>query len=168
MNVVCFYNKLYPQAAEALNKFAPECVYEDTSATPSSYWQALRKYLTGDEDVIVIEQDIEITEEVIPSFSACKEIWCAYGYKRMRLPFTPVEDVVILTESLGCTKFSVEAQRLLPADFLKSDIGWAFIDIQIAANLKREMFNRCGISFTRRDHSGLMTSHVHGEVKHHH
>jgi hypothetical protein len=162
LKVVCFYSKLAPECKKALGKFAPDCKYEDTSADDYAYWRLLKAHWTGVDDLLVIEQDIEITAEVLPSFDDCEEPWCVYEYKQ-----TYKSSVSMLKEALGCTRFSAELQRTVP---FPRAAQWKFLDLAISGEIKMVTFQKTGMVFYpgMKGASGLMASHVHGEVKHHH
>src|SRR5271166_392986 len=80
MRVVCCYCNIKPQTAKALKLYAPECEYVDTSATIWDYGKAIASRWTGEDDLVIIEDDKEITAEVLPSFQSCGCLWCSYRY----------------------------------------------------------------------------------------
>lgn len=160
MNIIfCHAGKAHPKAEAAVRVYAPEAQFIDTSATEFRYWEVLREFWRGKEDLITLEQDIEITAEVIPSFKVCDEPWCSYQYLAMR--------GWVLDSSLGCTKFSAEIQRAVPFDEMadytltqmagykipsSSRLTWKYCDYRIFSHLKYRGYR----------------PHVHGSVKHYH
>jgi hypothetical protein len=162
LNVTCFYVKLAPECKKSLTKFAPDCKFADTSADDYAYWRLLRQEWNGEQDFVVIEHDIEITAEVLPSFSACDQPWCAYEYEQRYK-----SSVAVLKENLGCTRFSAELQRTVP---FPRAAQWKFLDLAISSEIKMQYFSKTGMVFHKemKGASGFMTSHVHGKLKHHH
>ena len=106
MRVCCFYNDLEPRTAAALERFAPGCEYVDTSASQQEYALQLEKRWTGQDALVLVEQDKEIHGEVLPSFEACGEPWCAYTYW-----ISPEPHTALVIGGFGVTKFSAGIQR---------------------------------------------------------
>lgn len=156
MRVLCCYTKLHPAAAEALAEYAPDAELVDVSASTFAYWHAIRERWTGEDDLVIVEQDNEIHAGVLPSFAGCAEPWCTFSYPIFRTQ-------VALTIGLGCTKISAAAQRMVSAqeiaegfalcDACKGQGCWWHLDARIAETLKY----RCGLK-----------QHIHGQVAHHH
>lgn len=162
MNILfCHAGKPHPKALAAAKKYAPGVKIMDTSGSDFAYWEAIAEHWKGEEDLVLIEQDIEINPYVIASFDTCEHDWCSYRYS------APGVFNWSLAESLGCTKFSANAQRLVPADDIAGStltiwaghkipshgrIVWDRIDWRISTHLKASQF----------------AVHVHGNVKHYH
>jgi hypothetical protein len=154
--ILCCYTDLHPATRRALERHAPDAELVDVSGDDTAYWAAIAERWTGERDLVIVEQDNEITADVIPSFMACGEPWCTYSYPIYRTKVT-------LRQGLGCTKISAEAQRLAPAaeiaewftqcDYCHGGGCWWHLDGRIA-----EVF--------RKGHH--LDPHVHGEVTHHH
>lgn len=137
----------HPKAVEAIDLYAPDAERVDTSGDQTNYWREIIKRWDGADDLVIIEQDNEITAEVLPSFTACDKDWCVYSYQGL------FPDAVF-TRSLGCVKFSAALQRRFPHEMIGSrNIVWHLIDFRIGMLL--------------HDLHGL-DSHVHGSVKHFH
>ena len=162
MRVVCFYVKLAPETKAAIAAHAPQTEFVDTSADDYAYWRLLRQHWGGEDDLVVIEQDIEITAEVLPSFAACSENWCTYQYKQIYK-----SSVGMLSENLGCTRFSAQLMHDVP--FPRAS-QWQFLDLAISSDIKMVTFSKTGMVFYpgMKGASGFMAAHVHGEVKHFH
>jgi hypothetical protein len=152
MVILCGYNgngNLRPETVQALDSFSAghRVDYVDTSFSPTAYWHAIRDRWTGECDLVTVEQDMLITAENIPSFADCASDWCCYEYPGPdHLPF-------MLRWSLGCTKFSKELQRKIPAEQIAGDyMVWFLIDERI-----HKLFSMHGY-----------TPHCHGPVEHLH
>jgi hypothetical protein len=147
MRVICCYaNNFRPETQEALDLYSPDAIRIDTSGAQENYWHAICRYWTGEEDLVIIEQDNVITASVIPSFEACSQDWCTFQYKGL-FPGS------MLTQSLGCTKFSAALQRRFPHEVIGINMVWHLIDFRIG-----KLFH---------DLHGL-ECHVHGEIEHLH
>jgi len=147
VRVVYFYAyHPHPKALEALDRFAPDTERVDTSGPQNTYWLEICKRWNGTEDLVFIEQDNEITAEVLPSFAECDQDWCTFSYQGLFKDMT-------LSQSLGCTKFSAELQRRIPhEDIAGPGMVWHLIDFRIG-----KLFGM-----------HRLTCHVHGSVKHYH
>lgn len=156
MRVLCAFTGLHPATAAALALYAPDAGLVDVSGSKFDYWHAIRDRWDGTQDLVIIEQDIEIHAEVLPSFAACPEPWCTFSYPIFR---TSVD----LTIGLGCVRFSAGVQRMVSAEKIaegfvlcatcKGGGCWWHLDSRIAELLKYK--------------AGLR-QHVHGTVTHHH
>lgn len=160
MKVVVFYAKLHPATLASVNAYAPQAIFEDTSADDYAYWRAMRRHWTGEEDLVVIEQDLEIHEDVIPSFIRCYEQWCVYEYE-MAVPLG------WLRESFGCTKFSAALQRAVTADMIcAGEHRWDGLDITMGTAFRK--YGGPAINPYAVRQGGQVSSHVHGRIRHHH
>src|ERR1700740_1292898 len=104
--VLCCYVKLSEETAECLNGTDAELVpldYEDSWG----YLREITNRWNGDEDLIIIEQDMTFTHDQLDELRNCPEPWCAFGYKigDWRTTF-----------SLGFTKLSAELRHNWTAD----------------------------------------------------
>jgi len=144
----CYANGgIHPAAQRALDLYAPDAIKRDTSGAQHTYWRTICEYWDGTEDLVLIEQDNEITAEVLPTFAGCEHDWCTFQYKGL-FPGA------MLQQSLGCTKFSKEFQLRFPHEMIAGpDMVWHLIDL------------RFGVLF--HDLHGL-DCHVHGTINHHH
>lgn len=143
MRVLACYVNRHPIAAEALDKFAPQA---ERVYTPGEYgyWQAIADRWTGEDDLVIIEQDNEITADVLPSFAACPEPWCTYAY--------PI-GLYDYNTALGCAKFSADCQRIFPVNWISQvPVFWGVVDAAIALCLMH----------------GRLRPHVHGRLNHYH
>jgi hypothetical protein len=155
MRVLACYTDMHPAAAEALAAFAPQAELVDVTGDEHAYWREIRSRWTGEQDLIIIEQDIEIAEGVIESMAACDRDWCCYAYRIFRTK-------VRLRDGLGCTKFSAAIQRKVNARHIAEGFAlcknckgqgcWYHLDCRISGLLRQEGCK----------------PHVHGDVTHHH
>ncbi len=145
--VLCCYADLHPKTKRSVESYAPTARFVNTSRSPYAYRDALQNWWIGEQDLIVIEQDIEITPDVIKSFTGCRKKWCVYSYQG-----PPHKGY--LYRSLGCTRFSARLQRQIPFEnFIPYSMMYKTVDVNIA----RVLWTLNGIH-----------PHVHGHVQHHH
>jgi hypothetical protein len=145
----------HPAAVTALEKYAPQAEIADVSGDNYAYWREIRERWTGERDLIIVEQDIEVGPDTIASLEGCAQDWCCYAYPIFRTK-------VRLRVGLGCTKISAAAQRKIPAATVEEGFTscaacrgkgcWWHLDGRISHLLKRAGY----------------FPHVHGDVTHHH
>jgi hypothetical protein len=145
----------HPDAVAAISRYAPQADTVDVSEDNYAYWRAIRDRWTGERDLIIIEQDIEIGPDTVATMQGCSQDWCCYAYPIFRTK-------VRLRVGLGCIKISAAAQRRIPAGEITEGFGscaacrgkgcWWHLDGRISHMLKRAGF----------------FPHVHGDVTHHH
>lgn len=147
-------------ALKALLLYAPDVEFIETKGL-YGYNEAIASRWDGSDGLAVIEQDKEITAEVLPSFEQCDRPWCVYHYDIFPMPYT--KQTVL---GLGCTRYSAEAQKIIAVDdFIRPDYDfwpkcrrcdgkgcWAYLDARIGMALMGK-----GIE-----------PHIHGKVVHHH
>jgi hypothetical protein len=135
-----------PRARAWLWVCAPQAEYIDVSGGDFAYWHEIRARWDGTDDLVIVEQDNQISQNVIPGFEACDQPWCLYAYQGWSAS-------VMLDQSLGCTRFSAQLQRDVPfRDFSQASVKWDVIDRVISGCLKSREYE----------------PHVHGVIKHHH
>lgn len=138
MTVLLPHTKLHPATARLANEHAPgHLKVRIAPGDDAAYWRLLTRWwnATGG-DLVVIEQDIGITADVLPGFAACREPWCGHPYH--------VAGRVLVC--LGCTRFTAELQAAEP-DLLQAvgEIGgdglpardWRRLDVRLADELHR-------------------------------
>jgi hypothetical protein len=163
MKVVCCYARLYPETARALRLHVPPrwLTLIDTSGSDYAYWDALKTQWTGEDDLVIIEQDIEIHGDVLASFATCREHWCSFCY------FLRVgETTCPLGESLGCTRFSAELQKAVPPELIADKHHWQGLDITMGVAIRKHTRALLGPYIARL--GGEMHAHVHGRINHYH
>ena len=153
--VLCCTVSPHEKAMQALAEYAPQAEIVDVTGDNYRYWNEIRERWTGKTDLIIIEQDVEISEDVISSMESCDQDWCCYAYPIFRTK-------VRLRVGLGCIKISARAQRKVTPEKIAEAFStcaacrgkgcWWHLDGNIAAQLKR----------------GGFFPHVHGDVIHHH
>lgn len=156
--LLCMYGATYPAPATldlrvrvSLEKYAPQAGLEiewiNTQPDLQIYADELEKRWTGDEDIIIVEQDKEVHASCFPSMLACDQLWCGYTFWQNPDPHT-----VLVLGGFGVTKFSKEVQRLIPVAAFRGEtqvgIDRRFYDILL------------------REHGAVC--HLHGHVVHHH
>lgn len=147
MRVLCCCTSPHAATVSALRAFAPAAEFADVTGDESGYWREISCRWDGTTSLVIIEQDIEITADVLPSFAACPQPWCTYGYQIFRDP------PELLTWGLGCARFTGEAQRAADLSRIsESQRRWPYLDCAISVML----------------HDAGIVPHVHGEVTHHH
>lgn len=149
MKIICGYadDGLRPETRASILRYAPDTEFLDFTGDDFAYWKAIKERWTGKEGLVVIEQDMVITEEIISSFRSCDKDWCSFGY-------TAAPHHGRVTACLGCTKFSAALQRELDLSTVNNgvDISWPEIDVNLAVALELHKFR----------------PHDHGEVTHLH
>ena len=153
--VLCCTVSPHPDAIAALERYAPHAEIVDVTGDNYAYWNAIAARWTGDRDLIIIEQDIEVGPETIATMASCKQDWCCYAYTIFRTK-------VRLRVGLGCIKISAAAQRKITVASVAEGFEtcatcrgkgcWWHLDGRVAACLKKAGF----------------FPHVHGDVTHHH
>lgn len=114
------------------------------------YDDALRRVWAINDDLLIVEQDIVPTLELVRDVVACKEPWCTCKYK------VSYKDNVLqpyyLNYGFGFMKYSAKLRRELPVDtwFQVGEWDWFNLDSRINGELVAK---------------GL-EHHSHGEVKH--
>lgn len=162
ITLYCFVSP-HPKAKAAVEAYAPEAVFTDTSADRWEYWRILSSYWTGEHDLMTIEQDNEITAEVVPSFEACPEPWCSYQYRGAGVFQAPV-----MTESLGCTRFRKELQQAVPIEEIGGSTLTQWPGHKVASDPVRVPWDRIDMRIKEHLRANGFKVHVHGEVRHFH
>jgi hypothetical protein len=95
----CFPTRLWDATRDSISKHAPDA--EILPVAPNSLTGAWEAYKScwGQDDLMVIEQDIILHEDVIPQFEACPEPWCLF-------PFRYLPGMDFLAEGTGCNRYS--------------------------------------------------------------
>ncbi len=133
MRVMCGFagQGLRNETVESLSEFAPMAEIIDNSADDGAYWRSIEERWTGDEDLVIIEQDMVIDASTLPSFESCDQPWCSFGY-------TAVPHLGRITACLGCVRFTAKIQRIVPVEKIRLDyeeMQWVCLDVRIARAL---------------------------------
>jgi hypothetical protein len=137
-HLVCFYTKLDPRAEAALKLFAPDVGLEiewvETPDPGMSYANELEARWTGEDDLILIEQDKEIFSNTLPSLMTCSNLWCTATYWLFPEPHT-----TLCIGGFGATKFSAQIQRDVKVSEFAGDrqqgIDRRFIDLLLTKSI---------------------------------
>lgn len=150
MITVVPYVHLHPLAREGLEKYAPDAYRVDVSARDTTYWRLICSLWQRRETFLLIEQDIEIHDDVLPQMEACPEPWCIFPYPGPQPPrgwsqggldhlaygSLPWPHDHLLSRSLGCTKFSAELAAALPRlMWYLPETDWRTLDAEIHRTL---------------------------------
>jgi hypothetical protein len=161
MKIICCYSgEPHPKAVEAIEKFAPETEFIETKGL-YGYGEVITAHWTGEEDLVNIEGDKEITAEVIPSFRDCDEPWCTFGAKTLPPPYRK-----LVYHGLSCAKFSARLQQIVkPEEFICEDVPW-----QPCRHCRNKgCWNQLDVRMVRAfEAHGVDFPHTHGVLKHHH
>lgn len=116
--LACFYGKLDPRVQQALERYAPQAGLEvEWVETPGPdrgegatdvYARELEKRWTGEDDLILVEQDKEIFADTLPDLLGCAEPWCSCTYWIYPQPHT-----ALALGGFGVTRFSAQVQRMV-------------------------------------------------------
>jgi len=161
MRVICPHNnQVHPRTADAIARYAPETVYLENTGL-DGYDENISAYWDGSDDLVVIEQDKEITDEVLPAFRRCNQDWCSFAYRNFPEPYRKR-----VYTGLGCSFYSATIQRLVPpSEFTGPDPAWhPECKLCDGKGCWRTLDTRIAVSLVKR---GIVT-HVHGEIAHHH
>jgi hypothetical protein len=141
MKILCLFNEVHPLTRAAIEKYAPQTEYVDTSGSETAYWEAVRTNWNGTEDLMLIEHDVEIHAQVVPQFEACENLWCHFPY-----PYRGG----LTNMATGCTRYRAEMQRIVsPEDILaeKSYRGvpghWEYLDCTMANAFSKKGLGVC-------------------------
>ena len=161
MRIIAPYIKREPHSLWALNKHARKAIPIDTSGSIYAYNETIAEYWTGQEDLVVIEQDKVITHQVLPSFQKCKKPWCTYSAYIFPKPLSCEVDI-----GLSCARFTAELQRMInPSEFLcQDDPKWSKCELCAGKGCWRYLDAR--IARAIQNHG--INVHCHGHIKHYH
>ena len=134
--IIAPYARIHPATARLLNLYAPD--HRRVRIDPlddAAYWALLAYEWRQPGDLLIVEQDVGIHADVIPSLTLCREPWCGYPY--------PIGEQLLVC--LGCTRFTAELKAAEP-DLLeavgKDDSAgmparhWKYLDVKILDHLR--------------------------------
>jgi hypothetical protein len=75
MQVLACYTGMDVRTQLALAGHAPAADIVCTGDAGTEYWRQISSRRNGRDDLVIIEQDVQITADVLPSFAACPEPW---------------------------------------------------------------------------------------------
>ena len=72
----------HPRTAESLKlcESSADVYIKDATGDPLGYWQNIREYWNGEDDLVVVEHDNAFTAQQFQSFSTCSQPWCLFDY----------------------------------------------------------------------------------------
>lgn len=91
-----------------LARFAPHHELHDTSSSDTAYYDAFTSWWLTGETFLVVEHDMGLRADVLPSLEACSNLWCGFTYHIG--PPDGGDEVV----ALGCTRFRAELLQTYP------------------------------------------------------
>ena len=107
MITLCCPARFWPSCRDALAEHAPDAVVIPVAVEDNNgWWREISARWTGEEDLLLVEQDIAIHDQVIPQLKACVMPWCTFPFPR---PETPT----LQDRGIACTRFSAGFQRLV-------------------------------------------------------
>lgn len=126
-HLICMYGGTFPvksvldpRVKASLEKYAPQVGLEvewiDTTDSFQIYADEMEKRWTGEEDLIIVEQDKEIHASCLPVLMACGEPWCGYAFWQNPEPHT-----TLVIGGFGVTKFSAEVQRVISVSAFRGE-----------------------------------------------
>ena len=74
----------HPDAVKALDAYAPQAEVIDVTGDNYAYWNTIAERWTGQRDLIIIEQDIEVGPDTVTVMEQCEQDWCCYAYPIFR------------------------------------------------------------------------------------
>lgn len=150
--VVVPYVNLHPLVMGALYRLAPEADLISLGTGEKRYHELLAMLWREGRSFLLIEQDIEIHDSVLPEMETCPEPWCLFPFLGA-ISEGPIENF-LLKLSLGCTRFRSDLMRSHPSFFDDfSNRQWNLLDVQVYRRLE-------GLGYT---------PHLHWpHVSHHH
>lgn len=118
--LACFYTNLDSRTKAALEKYAPaaglDVEWAETPGPGMAYAGELEKRWTGEEDLILVEQDKEIFPSTLQEIASCAHPWCTCTCWVFPEPHTK-----LAIGAFGVTKFSAEIQRAVKVSEFAGD-----------------------------------------------
>jgi hypothetical protein len=166
MQILCAWIDPNPETLECFERYSPagtEITWIERDDS-QAYWKSVQEHWTGEEDLLIIEQDMKWEAGDIESVERCEYHWCSYEY-----PCFGSDDFTVkpISWALGFTRFSAALQQYYPVTAIQDNIdacdlpcngSWIHLDMHIAATIKH------GHCFCCR----RIAPHVHGTVEHLH
>lgn len=150
--LACFYTTLDPRTKASLLKYAPPGLAVDWVETPDlgmrRYEEELAKRWTGQDDLLLVEEDKEVFPGMLEHMINCPQLWCGYTYWLL-----PEPDTCLALAGFGVTRFSAELQKLVPIGAITGEQRTVNID--------------CELQAYALEHLGTKM-HIHGHTVHHH
>lgn len=108
MIIACFPTRIWDVTRDSLARYAPDAQIISVTGLTGA-WDAY-KSLWGQDDLMIVEQDIILHESTIPQFLECPEPWCLF-------PFRYMDSLTFLDTGTGCNRYRTEfMEEVSPAD----------------------------------------------------
>jgi hypothetical protein len=157
--VLCCYTYIQPRTVESLRLYAPKVDYVGVVGDDFGYWKAIEDRWAKD-DLVIVEHDIEIHEDVIAQFSACRSLWCSFPYY-----LVPPIHTELMAHGLGCIRLRREAMEQVTPDQVQSIEASC---VSCAPDNKRGCWRHCDAKITQSmQELGLDVCVHYPRVKHH-
>lgn len=116
--VLCCAVEFWPETHKALYRYAPhhEAVKVGRDDWRTYGQEIFRRW--GQDDLLLVEQDIILHEDVLPQLEACPQPWCVFPYRHPACPGNG-----FLTAGLGCTRFRLQFQEKVTAAEIAAEGG---------------------------------------------
>ncbi len=101
VNVIVPFTNLRMETYRAVVAEVPDAQFVWTGASPDDYWRVLKRWWSGEDDLVIVEHDVVPPAGWAMSFALCPQNWCAYEY---------VMEPIVAT-ALGATKFGMGLQQ---------------------------------------------------------
>jgi hypothetical protein len=112
--IACFPTAIWDVTRNSISEHAPQTrIIPVTGLTGA--WDAYKSFW-GEDDLMVIEQDIILHEDVIPQFEGCPEPWCLF-------PFRYMPGMDFLDTGTGCNRYRKEFMQEVPPDAVEAIFG---------------------------------------------
>lgn len=109
----------YPEAVKALVRTWPGASIVGVGDDPRSYWRLFVRLWNDRQPFVLVEHDVVVDRDTIPSLATCPRPWCAFPYHE--LPGDPVT-------GLGCTKITPDGSGIDVLDPKYGNPVWQNVD----------------------------------------
>jgi hypothetical protein len=104
MKVIVPYTKITPECDAALTKHAPKAERVYVGGGDREYWRLLLGLWNQQQSFVIVEHDVVLTADTLPSIARCPALWCACPY-----PY-----ISTISYGLACVKFRKELMVRFP------------------------------------------------------
>jgi hypothetical protein len=118
MRILCcpVEGRLWDVTRDSLKEHAPSAEIIPVPVGDLSRTWEVYSERWGEDDLMIVEQDIILHSDVIPQFEACPEPWCLFPFR-----YTPEAD--FLDTGTGCDRFRREFQQQVPVASVEAVYG---------------------------------------------
>jgi hypothetical protein len=114
---MCCPVTLWPGTKESLARYAPDAEIIPIPADDISRPWADYAARWGQDDLVVIEQDVIIHADVLPQFAACPEPWCLFPARHYATAGG------WMTTGIMCNRFRMEFMQAVPVEAVEAVPG---------------------------------------------